>query len=396
MIVNSIVEKGRVKSTDVVLEIGPGTGNLTMRLLETAKKVIAVEFDPRMVLELQRRVQGTPHAANLSIISGDFLEVDLPYFDVYIANVPYQNLLPAHLQAPRPQTTLPRRHAHVPARIRHAPVRPPRGSPLLSPLGEHAAAREDHAHPPVEARTTSPTASQGGLQRGAHRTQAAQTPSRSTSRSGTVSCDCASGARTRPSAVFRTKTVLELIESNYKTYKALQVNSGEGRRRERGHAGRAEHGSQEKTKGGTRTGLGKDEDMDVDGDGAAAGDASKGAERLVEEVLESNSFEQMRASKMSQDDSYSSSPRSTRRASISHERRLGGREFDPNGAERKRRLDARADSSGSRSPRWRPSSRRRWTIVCILPLYVDATRDSSLSSLYRHPNGTFSFVTFHA
>jgi 18S rRNA (adenine1779-N6/adenine1780-N6)-dimethyltransferase len=50
MIVNAIVEKGGVKSTDVVLEIGPGTGNLTMRLLETAKKVIAVEFDPRMVL----------------------------------------------------------------------------------------------------------------------------------------------------------------------------------------------------------------------------------------------------------------------------------------------------------------------------------------------------------
>ena len=58
MIVNAIVEKGGVKSTDVVLEIGPGTGNLTMRLLETAKKVIAIEFDPRMVLELQRRVQG--------------------------------------------------------------------------------------------------------------------------------------------------------------------------------------------------------------------------------------------------------------------------------------------------------------------------------------------------
>ena len=34
-----------------------GTGNLTMKLLERAKKVIAVELDPRMVLELTRRVQ---------------------------------------------------------------------------------------------------------------------------------------------------------------------------------------------------------------------------------------------------------------------------------------------------------------------------------------------------
>ena len=48
-IVQSIVDKAGIKSTDVVLEIGPGTGNLTMRLLECAKKVIAVEVDQRMV-----------------------------------------------------------------------------------------------------------------------------------------------------------------------------------------------------------------------------------------------------------------------------------------------------------------------------------------------------------
>ena len=33
----------------LVLEVGPGTGNLTVRILEKAKKVIAVELDPRMV-----------------------------------------------------------------------------------------------------------------------------------------------------------------------------------------------------------------------------------------------------------------------------------------------------------------------------------------------------------
>ena len=38
-----------MKSTDVVLEIGPGTGNLTMKLLEKAKRVVAIELDPRMV-----------------------------------------------------------------------------------------------------------------------------------------------------------------------------------------------------------------------------------------------------------------------------------------------------------------------------------------------------------
>ena len=42
-----------------VLEIGPGNGILTMELLKKAKKVIAVELDPRMVNEVQKKVQGT-------------------------------------------------------------------------------------------------------------------------------------------------------------------------------------------------------------------------------------------------------------------------------------------------------------------------------------------------
>ena len=89
LVVQSIVEKSGLKSTDVVLEIGPGTGNLTMKLLEQAKKVIAVELDPRMVLELQRRVQGTPYQNQLQIIHADVMKVQLPYFDVCVANIPY-------------------------------------------------------------------------------------------------------------------------------------------------------------------------------------------------------------------------------------------------------------------------------------------------------------------
>lgn len=88
--VQSIVDKAGLKNTDVVLEIGPGTGNLTMKLLERAKRVVAVEVDPRMVLELQRRVQGTPYANQLQIIHADVMKVDLPYFDVCVANIPYQ------------------------------------------------------------------------------------------------------------------------------------------------------------------------------------------------------------------------------------------------------------------------------------------------------------------
>lgn len=48
-IVDSIVAKANIRPTDTTLEIGPGTGNLTVRLLEQSKKVIAVEYDTRMV-----------------------------------------------------------------------------------------------------------------------------------------------------------------------------------------------------------------------------------------------------------------------------------------------------------------------------------------------------------
>ncbi|EGG14701.1 dimethyladenosine transferase [Cavenderia fasciculata] len=90
LIIDAIVEKAQLKSTDTVLEIGPGTGNLTMKLLESCKKVIAVEVDPRMAAELHKRVSTTPYASHLQIILGDFLKADLPYFDVCVANVPYQ------------------------------------------------------------------------------------------------------------------------------------------------------------------------------------------------------------------------------------------------------------------------------------------------------------------
>ena len=48
-----------MKPTDVVLEIGPGTGNLTMQMLPLVKKVIAVELDMRMIAELKKRANAS-------------------------------------------------------------------------------------------------------------------------------------------------------------------------------------------------------------------------------------------------------------------------------------------------------------------------------------------------
>ncbi|KAK4528202.1 hypothetical protein GAYE_SCF53G6137 [Galdieria yellowstonensis] len=90
LVVNSILEKAALKPTDIVLEIGPGTGNMTVKLLQLVKKVIAVEIDPRMTVELYRRVQFSPLKERLELIQGDILKMELPYFDVCVANIPYQ------------------------------------------------------------------------------------------------------------------------------------------------------------------------------------------------------------------------------------------------------------------------------------------------------------------
>ncbi len=90
LIVQAIVEKSNISNTDTVLEIGPGSGNLTAKLLEKAKKVICVELDSRWVGELYKRFSGPEFNNKLMIINNDVLRVDLPYFDVCVANLPYQ------------------------------------------------------------------------------------------------------------------------------------------------------------------------------------------------------------------------------------------------------------------------------------------------------------------
>ncbi len=54
-IVKDIVSAGNVSMGDVVLEIGPGEGVLTEKLLETGAHVISIEKDDRLIPELQKK-----------------------------------------------------------------------------------------------------------------------------------------------------------------------------------------------------------------------------------------------------------------------------------------------------------------------------------------------------
>ncbi|KDN61143.1 putative dimethyladenosine transferase [Colletotrichum sublineola] len=77
-VADAIVHKAELKPTDTVLEIGPGTGNLTVRILEKSKKLIAIEFDPRMAAEVTKRVQGTPEQRKLEVMLGDAIKISSP------------------------------------------------------------------------------------------------------------------------------------------------------------------------------------------------------------------------------------------------------------------------------------------------------------------------------
>lgn len=90
LVVNAIVDKAALRPTDVVLEVGPGTGNMTMKMIDKVKTVIACEIDQRLIGELEKRVQDTPYRSKLKILAGDVLKMDLPYFDTCVANLPYQ------------------------------------------------------------------------------------------------------------------------------------------------------------------------------------------------------------------------------------------------------------------------------------------------------------------
>lgn len=73
-VINQIIEKAEIDENDLVIEIGPGLGTLTSRLLEKAGKVICVELDDRMITILNDKFK---LYNNFELIHDDILKVDL-------------------------------------------------------------------------------------------------------------------------------------------------------------------------------------------------------------------------------------------------------------------------------------------------------------------------------
>ncbi|WP_175935377.1 16S rRNA (adenine(1518)-N(6)/adenine(1519)-N(6))-dimethyltransferase RsmA [Corynebacterium sp. Marseille-P4321] len=108
--VRRIVAAADLSPDDVVVEVGPGLGSLTLGLLDTAREVIALEIDPRLAGRLERTAQerAGEFADRLTVINTDALKVmreDLPAEPTaLVANLPYNVAVPVllHLLAEVP------------------------------------------------------------------------------------------------------------------------------------------------------------------------------------------------------------------------------------------------------------------------------------------------------
>jgi len=93
-ILNKVIRTAQVEKEDVVLEVGPGLGEMTLALARQVKRVIAIEIDPKLVAILNKKMKDYP---NVEVVKGDILKVDFRQFlkreghpIKVVANLPYQ------------------------------------------------------------------------------------------------------------------------------------------------------------------------------------------------------------------------------------------------------------------------------------------------------------------
>ncbi|TPG35802.1 16S rRNA (adenine(1518)-N(6)/adenine(1519)-N(6))-dimethyltransferase RsmA [Mycolicibacterium hodleri] len=108
--VRRIVSASGVNRNDVVLEVGPGLGSLTLALLDRGAKVAAVEIDPVLARQLPKTIAEHSHSEinRLVVLNSDVLDLMPADLDeqptALVANLPYNVAVPAilHLLAQFP------------------------------------------------------------------------------------------------------------------------------------------------------------------------------------------------------------------------------------------------------------------------------------------------------
>lgn len=92
----AMCDTANVQTGDVVLEVGPGHGSLSEKLLARGARVTAIEKDEFLASQLRTKTlvskDGAWKQANLTVVSGDILQFDLgtmPSGYKVVANIPY-------------------------------------------------------------------------------------------------------------------------------------------------------------------------------------------------------------------------------------------------------------------------------------------------------------------
>ena len=84
--INKIIEAGEITKEDTILEIGPGKGVLTEKLLEKAGRVIAVEKDKDLIELLSEKFKEEIEKGKLVLLNKDILEVQVKDLNFLTAN----------------------------------------------------------------------------------------------------------------------------------------------------------------------------------------------------------------------------------------------------------------------------------------------------------------------
>nr|WP_042190293.1 16S rRNA (adenine(1518)-N(6)/adenine(1519)-N(6))-dimethyltransferase RsmA [Kibdelosporangium sp. MJ126-NF4]CEL19223.1 SSU rRNA (adenine(1518)-N(6)/adenine(1519)-N(6))-dimethyltransferase [Kibdelosporangium sp. MJ126-NF4]CTQ94977.1 SSU rRNA (adenine(1518)-N(6)/adenine(1519)-N(6))-dimethyltransferase (EC 2.1.1.182) [Kibdelosporangium sp. MJ126-NF4] len=105
--VRRIVTTAEVGPDDVVLEVGPGLGSLTLALLPACREVVAVEIDPVLARKLPETAAERAPEGKLTVIEADALRVTQEQIGeptALVANLPYNVAVPVvlHLLAVLP------------------------------------------------------------------------------------------------------------------------------------------------------------------------------------------------------------------------------------------------------------------------------------------------------
>jgi 16S rRNA (adenine1518-N6/adenine1519-N6)-dimethyltransferase len=100
--VRRIVREAALGPDDVVLEVGPGLGSLTLALLADVRRVVAIEVDPVLAAALPETLAAyaPDQAARCEVIAADALRVDAipgPPPTALVANLPYNVSVPVLL-----------------------------------------------------------------------------------------------------------------------------------------------------------------------------------------------------------------------------------------------------------------------------------------------------------